>query len=689
MQIALTGASGHIGYHVACLLLQHGHDVRLLLRAPNVLTRRLERAGAQTFLVDLFEPETCQTALAGTEALFHLAATNTTSQADATQVERSTVALTQAVLDATKSAQVPTVVYTSSVVVLGRSPNQNRLLNEKDLTLSAESPYVRGKVAAEQLARGAQAAGRDVRIVYPSWVVGPDDPKLTPPHRLILQAVQKGQPFSFDGGISVAHVAEIAAGHVAALEKGQFGGQYVLGGQNVTFRQFYDLIARFSGRPVSFLHVPKAVMLAAATTLKAVSGILGKEASIDPAYVKAIVGNYSWYDSSHAAKALEYKIRPIEDSLREAVLLARQRLLGSYALNLVTHEADLKPNAPISIEEAALPGRLLITGAPGWLGNRFIDVLVNGDRTGHHYPTRPVRLFVHPSAKGMLNLPERFEIYYGDINDAGAVRIALEGVATVFHLAGAIYPPKVETLYRVNVDGTRTLVDACIERGIRRFLFMSTDSTCGHGTPGKRVFDEHTPATPFRNYGRSKWMAEEYVLEKTRAGLLDGTSLRGFWFFGPYAPARQLTFANMFSSWPRQLVFGDGKNLRSISHVDNIVQAFFAAENQPVTHGKWYWIGDADGGYTVDTIYGAIAEAFRRPYRPVYVPKPLCRLLGVVDDLIIRAGRIQPTIHAARKFDFDIAGVSTAAQRDFGYQPLVTLKAAASELPTMSRAAGV
>ena len=293
--------------------------------------------------------------------------------------------------------------------------------------------------------------------------------------------------------------------------------------------------------------------------------------------------------------------------MREAVQLARQRLAGTYPLNLVTREVSEPPSA------GRMPGRLLITGVPGWLGNRFVDVLTNGDRTGHHYPARPVRLFVHPSARGMLDLPARFEIVYGDINDAPAVGAALDGVATVIHLAGAIYPPKVATLYRVNVDGTRTLVDACIERGVRRFLFMGTDSVCGHGTPAQRVFDEHTPANPYRNYGRSKWMAEEYVLEKTRAGQLDGTSLRGFWFFGPYAPARQLTFARMFSTWPRQLVFGDGKNLRSISHVDNIVQAFLAAEDKPATFGKWYWIGDADGGYPVDTIYQAVAAAFGPP----------------------------------------------------------------------------
>ena len=98
MQLAITGASGHIGYHVARLLLERGHDVCLLLRGQNTLTRRLERLGARVRTVDLFAPETYVPALAGVEALFHLAAVNTTSQATAALVESSTVGLTGAIL---------------------------------------------------------------------------------------------------------------------------------------------------------------------------------------------------------------------------------------------------------------------------------------------------------------------------------------------------------------------------------------------------------------------------------------------------------------------------------------------------------------------------------------------------------------------------------------------------------------
>lgn len=673
-KIVVTGSSGHIGYHVAKLLLEHGYDVHLLLRRPNVLTNRLQRRGATVHLVDLQHVDTYASLLAGAEGLFHLAASNTTSQAAAAETKLSTVGLTEAVIGSAIASKIPKIVYTSSVVVLGRSADSNRLIDEKDRTATAESPYVRGKLEAEDFCRAQNDAGADIRILYPSWVVGPDDPKCTPPHKLVLDFAAKGQRFYFTGGISIAHVEDIAAAHVAAFERGAPRGRYVLGGANIEFREFYNLLARFTGQKSPGWGMPKAIMLALARVAKAGFTLLGLEPPIDPKYVDAIVGNYSWFDSSKAVRELGYELRTPEELLKEAALHARMRLFGTYELNLKTAEANYSPADDGEV--------LLITGVPGWLGNRMIDIIVNGNRFGETYPARKVRLFVHPSMKDLLALPDSFEIVYGDINDQPTLAKALAGVSTVYHFAGAIWPPKSETLYRVNAQGTRTLVKACVEAGVRRVLFMSTDSTCGHGTKSQRVFDETTRARPYRDYGKSKREAEESLLAEGAAGHLDVTILRGFWFFGPYAPPRQLGFIRMFS-WPRQLVFGNGLNLRSISHVDNVVDAFLKAEANPKTFGRWYWVGDAQGGQTVDAIYQTVADTLHRPFRPLHVPVFACRMLNLVDLGLSWIGRIQPTIYSAGKFHYDIAGRSDAAIRDFGYDPRVTLSDAVSEMNEM------
>jgi dihydroflavonol-4-reductase len=684
MQKAIvTGAAGHIGFHVAKLLLNKKYDVHLLVRSVNTNIVELQEAGAKIFPCNLFETDSYSAIIKDADVLFHLAAENTTSMANAARVLENTDKLTQIILNTCHENQVKTVIYTSSVVVIGRSANSNTLLTEKNINAFPESPYVKGKMLAEQYVENfVQQHQYDVRRVYPSWVVGANDAKLTPPHKVIKDFLEKGTPVYFDGGISIAAVEEVANGHVAAYEKGTFGEKYILSGDNITFKQFYKILCANSKQDMPILNMPKSIIVIAAWIFTKFFKLLGKEFPISPEYAKAVVGSYSWYDCSKAQTALGYKVLPADEVLKTAIKEVEKKIIGVHLLGKRTHLSINHTDKPVAANTQH-NGTLLITGVPGWLGNRMIDILINGDRFGHHQSNRKVRLMLEPRFKGLLNLPENYEIVYADITNKKQVSEAIKGVNTVFHLAGAIYPKHIDILYKVNELGTKNLVDACIENDIRRIVFMSTDSTCGHGTKTMPVFDEHTVATPYKNYGKSKYLAEKYILDKTKEGKIDGTSLRGFWFFGPFAPARQLTFVNMFH-WPRQIVFGNGKNLRSISHTDNIIDAFFAVENNTTTFGNWYWIGNDQPHPNVDMIYTAIANALNVHYKPFYIPKILCRGFELFDTILGKFNYLHPTIHAAGKFDYDIAGDIDKAKRDFGYNPKVSLEDAAKELKEMT-----
>lgn len=672
----VTGAAGHIGYHVTKVLLSKRYDVHLLVRSINTNIIELQEAGAKIYPCNLFEVDSYASVIRDADVFFHLAAENTTSMSNASRVLENTDKLTQVVLNACHENQVQTIIYTSSVVVIGRSDNASKLLTEKAVNPFAESPYVLGKMQAEKFVEQfIKEKNADIRRVYPSWVVGPNDARLTPPHKVIKDFLEKGAPVYFDGGVSIASVEEVAKGHVAAYEKGSFAATYILSGENITFKKLYELLAANSRQKMPSLKMPKFAIVLAAWILSRVFKLFGKEFPISPEYAKAVVGTFSWYDCTKAKHELGYQTPPVEAILKNAVQDVNKKILGVHLLGKKTgtleHKAEVKE------------GTLLITGVPGWLGNRMIDILINGDRFGKHHSNRKVRVLLEPRFKDLLNLPSNYEIVYADITNKQQVSEAVKGVTSVFHLAGAIYPKNIDVLYKVNEQGTKNLVDACIENSVRRIVFMSTDSTCGHGTPDKKVFDEHTPASPYKNYGKSKYLAEKYILDKTKEGKIDGTSLRGFWFFGPFAPSRQLNFVNMFY-WPRQIVFGNGKNLRSISHTDNIIEAFFQVENNPATYGNWYWIGNDQPHPTVDGIYTAIANALGVPYKPFYIPKIACRGFELLDDMLGKFNYLHPTIHAAGKFDYDIAGNIDKAKRDFGYNPQITLEDAAKELKEMT-----
>jgi dihydroflavonol-4-reductase len=668
-KIIVTGASGHIGYHVARQLLALGHEITLLIRNENQNIRDLRSKGASVFLADLSNPQTYYSVLNNAEVLFHLASENTTDTGNETETIRNTFELSKTVIDTALAENVKTIIYTSSVVVLGRSGDPEKLITENDKTTFPESPYVKGKLLAEEycekLIREKQA---DIRRIYPSWVIGPNDTKLTPPHKVIKDYFEKGQKFYFSGGISIASAEDVANAHVNAWLKGKAGEKYIAAGNNISFKELYMILAALSGHKPPFLFIPKWIILWACIAAKI---ILGKKSLVAPAYVKSVIGKYSWYDSSKTIRELGYSISPAEQILEGAIEETKKRNAGLHDL-IKKEKPELKR---ITYADDDL---LLITGFPGWLGNRMLDIFMNGDRFGNNAVDRKIRLLVQSRFKGLIALPDNFEIIYGDITDKNSLHGALKNVKTVYHLAGVIYPKKISSLYKVNEAGTKNLVDACIENGVQRILLMSTDSVCGYGR-GKRIFDTNEPARPYKNYGRSKYLAEKYMLDKTNEGSIQGTSLRGFWFFGPFMPERNLNFFKMFS-WKRQIVFGNGKNYRSISHVDNIISAFVKAEKRKESIGKAYWIGNKTDDLRVDHIYAVIAEGLGTTYKPLYISPFICELMSIFDSLISLSGRLNATIHAAGKFHKDIAGDISSAEKDFDYSPDVGFEEIKAEL---------
>lgn len=668
-KIVITGASGHIGYHVSKQLLGLGHDVSLLIRKENPNTDDLKSLGAKIHFVNLLQPVTYEKLLKNADVLFHLASENTTETKNEERIIENTFGLTKTVLEAAIEMKVKTIIYTSSVVVLGRSSDKNILINEKNKTGYFESPYVKGKFLAEdycdQLIRNSPV---DIRRLYPSWVIGKNDVKLTPPHRIIKNYVKNGQRFYFKGGISVASVDEVAKAHVNAWLIGKPNEKYVVAGENISFRDFYELLARHSGKKIPGLFIPKWILYSASLAGKI---ILGNKNPVDPRYVKSVIGNYSWYDSGKAKKELGYDPPASEQILKAAVTDAKKSISNLNGL-------VQKKNPQLQRTRYDANDVLLITGFPGWLGNRMVDVFMNGDRNGKYAVERKIRLLVQPQFKGLISLPSNFEVVYGDITDPSSLKNVMNDVKAVYHLAGVIYPKKINDYYAINHYGTRNIVDACIENGVRRIVSMGTDSICGYGK-ATRIFDENTPPTPYKNYGWSKYLGEKYLLDKSNEGLIEGTSLRCFWFFGPFIPERNMNFFKMFY-WKKQLVFGNGKNYRSISHVDNIIQAFVKAEKRKETIGKWYWVAGKKSDCVVDEIYSHIAEAMDVAYRPLYIPKLLCELLGMADHVLGWFGKVNASIHAAGKFHKDIAGDIGAAERDFEYHPEVGFKEIKQEL---------
>lgn len=317
MRALVTGASGFVGAHVARALGERGADVRALCRAEPPDFARV----AEHVAVDVRDRDAVVRAVAGCEVVFHAAALYSYDRDDREAMRQVNVEGTRIVLDAATRAGVRRVVVTSSATTCG--PVHGRVADEHDRPSRGQLrvAYKRTKLEAERVALDAAAQGIDVVVVNPTAVVGRGDRRPTPTGRMIA-GVASGQirAYAPGAGLNVVAAADVADGHVLALERGRPGRRYILGGENLPLRELFARIAAAAGRPAPRIPVPWGVALSAAHVAS-----LGARALRlpQPGLLKLdevrLAGIAEFFSSARAEQELGYRARPAAVALSEAV----------------------------------------------------------------------------------------------------------------------------------------------------------------------------------------------------------------------------------------------------------------------------------------------------------------------------------------------------------------------------------
>src|SRR5207245_1124664 len=314
-----TVASGLVGSHVATVLAEQGAELRLLVRTGSD-PKNIQELNADRVIGDLCDPESIDRAMAGCDVVFHVAADYRLWVRDPAQMYRANVEGTQTILQAARKNRVRRVVYTSSVATMG--------FTVKNLPVDESSPvslanmighYKRSKYMAEEIAIAAGRNGIDVVVVNPSTPVGERDIKPTPTGRIVVDFLKKKFPAYVDTGLNLVDVRECARGHAAALEKGNRGDSYFLGGEKVSMKQILDKLAAITGLPSPKVRVPYVVALATGVVDEMVTGhIFGREprATIDAVRM----GRKKMFVSSgKAERELGWRVVEVDDALHRAV----------------------------------------------------------------------------------------------------------------------------------------------------------------------------------------------------------------------------------------------------------------------------------------------------------------------------------------------------------------------------------
>lgn len=240
---------------------------------------------------------------------------------------------------------------------------------------------------------------------------------------------------------------------------------------------------------------------------------------------------------------------------------------------------------------------VLVTGGSGFVGGHLVERLLRrGNRVWCLSRRDPARTFKGTSIEWIV----------ADLLDVKAYRSVLEDIDVVFHLAGLLNARRREHYTRVNVDGTRALLDACRQAGgpLRRFVHMSSIAAMGARDDGD-LLRESDRCAPRSEYGRSKLLAEQVVAEF--ASSLPVVVLRPSFIYGR-GDNRSLKYLRSFfgGSTPVQI-----SAIRAVSfcHISDVIQSCLLCLERRVDSGEVFIVSDSDV-YTMYQVRETLRDLF-------------------------------------------------------------------------------
>lgn len=311
----VTGGTGFIGINLIEQLVAQGWEVTALHR-PSSNLQYLNRFPIQLATGDVTDAESLRRAMPERpDAVFHLAGdTNYWSK----QNDRQTaihVDGTRNVVEVAVEKGAACLVYTSSVAAWGEVSGEIR----EDVPLRGRHSWInynRTKWLGEQEALKGMDKGLKVVILNPATVIGPYD--ATSWGNAFIMVQKDAFPFALPGCASFAHASQVAAAHIAAVEKGQNGHRYILGGEpGTTYATFFREVAAVLGKPKAPRPAPAWLLKSIGWIMAGMASLSGKEPLITPEFAAVTSRKNRTYSSEKAIRELGYEIVPLRQCVAD------------------------------------------------------------------------------------------------------------------------------------------------------------------------------------------------------------------------------------------------------------------------------------------------------------------------------------------------------------------------------------
>ena len=317
--IFITGANGFLGSRIAIIAKKRKYNVIALVRESSNL-ENLKKLDIELCVGDLRDKESLRPGIKKAEIIFHVAADYRLWAKKKSDIYDANVYGTENLLKVSSEIGNKKIIYTSSVATLGL--NHGSVSNEETPVhfKNMIGDYKKSKFIAEQIFQEYVKSKKISGIILnPSTPIGPGDFKPTPTGKIILQMLNRKMPAYVDTGLNFVHVDDVALGHFLALEKGKVGQRYILGGENLMFKDFLDLISDYASIPKIVYKLSPKYLYPFAYMNEFFASIINNYDPMLTVDGLSMSKQKMFFSSEKAKKQLGYRPRDIKSAIKDAV----------------------------------------------------------------------------------------------------------------------------------------------------------------------------------------------------------------------------------------------------------------------------------------------------------------------------------------------------------------------------------
>lgn len=326
----VTGAAGFLGSNICAQLLDRGERVRAFVLQGDKAAQYLSKE-VEIFYGNLCDKASLEPFFAVDEGVhticIHVASMVTVNPYYRKTVLDVNVGGTENIVDmCIEHKECDKLVYVGSTGGIPELPRGQKIKEVTNINLDkVEGWYSKSKaMATNNVFTAIEQRGLKACVVYPTGIMGPNDYAISETTSTVIKIIKGEMPVGIDGSFNMVDVRDLAAGCIAAADKGRIGEGYILGNDVIRFKTLNKILVKESGcKPIKFfLPIKIAEMIAKRLEKKAAK--TGQMPMMTTFSVYNLKRN-NQFDYSKAERELGYKTRPIEETLRDQIKWLKDR----------------------------------------------------------------------------------------------------------------------------------------------------------------------------------------------------------------------------------------------------------------------------------------------------------------------------------------------------------------------------